>query len=438
MRLSYLLLEGSEFAELVQNPLPIEFSVTEDEATTVSPEVLVVGENDTPEDFGYVAFGFQIVDTQYFYITLNDISTQPATLLTGKISIFIESIDYLEEKDLVADVNKIRIPLVDNSDDIIITIHAVNYDVTTRTLNSDQIESTSLNNPFQENYGEEVTKIHSVTSTSRNLDLLETLEVNKDEDLLVLDNGITLSDIENLEGYTYVIGNKGGYPIIIEIHGERGSYDDKTLNIYKFPEDNANLLHLVVAGDYLLATSSHGEIYRINMYTKSYMVHDYGPYSDGFTKNLYASGTDLFIHEGNNLYKSIDWGASFDLINNNVGSSSARASSSNEKPRRFIFTYDNVAYNLNSPCVDKSTDAGNTFDCILDGIDSNSKIYHYNGKVLIATPNTIIADQDGNNSFVYYNTQPNDGNLINVAVVDGDTRLFFEYAVYDFNTSNPD
>ncbi len=53
--------EGSELAQYVNDPLPLNFSVTLDEVAQVLPEVLVVNQNHTPEQFGYASFGFNVV-----------------------------------------------------------------------------------------------------------------------------------------------------------------------------------------------------------------------------------------------------------------------------------------------------------------------------------------------------------------------------------------
>jgi hypothetical protein len=53
-------LEGSDLAKYVTDPLPLEFTVT-NEGSQVTPEVLAVLEDDEPELFGYVSFGFDVV-----------------------------------------------------------------------------------------------------------------------------------------------------------------------------------------------------------------------------------------------------------------------------------------------------------------------------------------------------------------------------------------
>ncbi|MGC4020755.1 MAG: hypothetical protein QM734_01830 [Cyclobacteriaceae bacterium] len=52
---------GSDFAQYVTEPLPIAFTVTENGTTTVIPQVIAV-ENNSPTSFGYINFGFEIVE----------------------------------------------------------------------------------------------------------------------------------------------------------------------------------------------------------------------------------------------------------------------------------------------------------------------------------------------------------------------------------------
>jgi hypothetical protein len=55
-------LEGSDKAQYVTDPLPISFTVSDQANVEVVPQVLAVAANDTPQNFGYVSFGFQVVD----------------------------------------------------------------------------------------------------------------------------------------------------------------------------------------------------------------------------------------------------------------------------------------------------------------------------------------------------------------------------------------
>src|SRR5688572_27803667 len=67
--------EGSEQSQFVEDPLPIDFEVTEDGITSVTPQVLAVTDESDPGDFGYVNFGFEIVDpipANSLQLTLDD------------------------------------------------------------------------------------------------------------------------------------------------------------------------------------------------------------------------------------------------------------------------------------------------------------------------------------------------------------------------------
>ena len=65
--------EGSELADLVEDPLPISFEVDADETTGLVPEVLAVDDH-SPSDFGYVEFGFDVIETLRFDISTSIVS----------------------------------------------------------------------------------------------------------------------------------------------------------------------------------------------------------------------------------------------------------------------------------------------------------------------------------------------------------------------------
>ncbi|GHM99290.1 hypothetical protein WSM22_07800 [Cytophagales bacterium WSM2-2] len=54
-------LAGSSLAQYVAKPLPITFTITKDSGTLVVPQVLAVTSTDTPNNFGYAGFEFEIV-----------------------------------------------------------------------------------------------------------------------------------------------------------------------------------------------------------------------------------------------------------------------------------------------------------------------------------------------------------------------------------------
>ncbi|HEY0654276.1 MAG TPA: hypothetical protein VGD65_14150 [Chryseosolibacter sp.] len=53
--------EGSEHALLADDPLPIDFEVTESGNTQINPQVLPISPDDDPESFGYATFGFDVI-----------------------------------------------------------------------------------------------------------------------------------------------------------------------------------------------------------------------------------------------------------------------------------------------------------------------------------------------------------------------------------------
>jgi hypothetical protein len=59
---------GSKLAYLVQNPLPISFTITKDQTIKLVPEVVAV--NNNAPDFGYSTFAFTIVNTFDFQIAV--------------------------------------------------------------------------------------------------------------------------------------------------------------------------------------------------------------------------------------------------------------------------------------------------------------------------------------------------------------------------------
>ncbi|HYC87067.1 MAG TPA: hypothetical protein VEB86_17660 [Chryseosolibacter sp.] len=80
--------EGSEKADLVDNALPIHFLVSPEQSTTVTPQVIAVGNTDTPEQFGYASFGFDVVN--------------PATMdVRVKVELRIGDVTYLDVSSTV-------------------------------------------------------------------------------------------------------------------------------------------------------------------------------------------------------------------------------------------------------------------------------------------------------------------------------------------------
>jgi hypothetical protein len=83
-------IEGSPLAYLVNNPLPLNFSIRADQVTTVAPEVLLVGDQ-TPGQFGYANFGMQIIKPLGFWtICILDcpVCMRPTEITNAKLTVF--------------------------------------------------------------------------------------------------------------------------------------------------------------------------------------------------------------------------------------------------------------------------------------------------------------------------------------------------------------
>lgn len=77
---------GSEMADLVEHPLPLAFDITADEVAQVVPEVLAVNDH-TPKDFGYLTFGFMVVEKLTFNITASIADPNPHEIIDYQMEI---------------------------------------------------------------------------------------------------------------------------------------------------------------------------------------------------------------------------------------------------------------------------------------------------------------------------------------------------------------
>jgi alpha-tubulin suppressor-like RCC1 family protein len=79
-------LEGSALANLVTDPLPIEFSVISNQTVTVNPQVIST-ESNNPSDFGFFGLGFGIVETFDFLVSVQIFENGAFTLATATIDV---------------------------------------------------------------------------------------------------------------------------------------------------------------------------------------------------------------------------------------------------------------------------------------------------------------------------------------------------------------
>jgi len=139
-------LEGSELAELVDDPLAIDFEVTEDNVTKLTPG-LVSTANASAADFGYAAFGFDIV--QYFEIQLAVMaySEEDDNYVLVKSELNVEGDgDVISEKSLDAVTEEIKIK--DGYNEYTLSISSNGYEDLTYTFSADSLKGYEGNDPL--------------------------------------------------------------------------------------------------------------------------------------------------------------------------------------------------------------------------------------------------------------------------------------------------
>ena len=85
-------LEGSPLAYLCNHPLPLVFNILPRQVTRVLPEVLAVN-GQTPDKFGYVSFGIQVIKPLEFWTMCvldpgNPMIMAPIQITTAKLTVF--------------------------------------------------------------------------------------------------------------------------------------------------------------------------------------------------------------------------------------------------------------------------------------------------------------------------------------------------------------
>jgi len=129
---------GSSKAYLVQQPLPIAFTINTDIVTKLVPEVLSTDESQ-PEDFGYSTFSFNIVPTLDFLISVFEYNQDSVNfvLTSARISVaFNGEVKYAF--DLEPKTNKLTMNKIDGN--YILSVSKPGYSVYTDTLLVNELE----------------------------------------------------------------------------------------------------------------------------------------------------------------------------------------------------------------------------------------------------------------------------------------------------------
>lgn len=136
-------LEGSEKAEEVVHPLPIQFEVSDQETTKVTPEVLIIQNDESPALFGYVQFDFELINT--FSIDLSIVSDWDSTAVQTAIQFIAYSSDSIPFNEKVhyyeSGIEKVVLPdasahFYELMIDVPQTYHATKYYFLTEYLQS--------------------------------------------------------------------------------------------------------------------------------------------------------------------------------------------------------------------------------------------------------------------------------------------------------------
>lgn len=140
-------MEGSSKAFLVDDPLPLSFAVRPGDVTKVVPQVLPA-EGSRPSDFGYAAFGFEVVEPVIAYVMVvddNPLLERPSSMLPATMKIITPEgimIDYRLE----ARVNRILIK--PGYDMYHVVVENPNYPPIKMEVSARAFFNTSPENPY--------------------------------------------------------------------------------------------------------------------------------------------------------------------------------------------------------------------------------------------------------------------------------------------------
>lgn len=130
-------LEGSKYAYLVNDPLPVSFSVAHNGYAKLSPQVLSTNEH-KPEDFGYPSFSMDTVNTFDFLVATfaYDETALSYKLIPATIEITYANFSYSKNLPAATDT----ITLINTNADYIVTIGSQGYIDWTDTLTAAELK----------------------------------------------------------------------------------------------------------------------------------------------------------------------------------------------------------------------------------------------------------------------------------------------------------
>lgn len=423
-------LVDSEFAELVNNPLPISFAVSENNSSNnpknISPEVLRVEPEDTAEQFGYVTFSFNIVETINLYIQVlengDNINDAGAIAKIGNIpdNNFIT-------RTLIDGVNTVKIPLNDfNSNVIELEISYLNYDTKNLSLDPATLDNYSVDDPFLISFNTVVTPDPTTLTPIISEVLFQnrsSLNSIADSENTLLFNDLNLLDIDKDSFNQYYISSSVNTESVL-IHLNRESSGASFIKSYT-SQDKLGFFNKVHTSstDYIL--SGGGQIYRFKNFTDNgltFTKFNYNKFNDNLFDNIFVANKKIYAFSGNKLYRSDNLGETFKLINTNLPFTIQNTTFENN----FAYTEDSIYIIINGQ-IYSSNNAGESFSEFSNlgiGYSSiyikNDRIHAFGGINASFQTGTITS---GEKSFTPTRSfDPDDGNFVGFLINNGDDQ----------------
>ena len=139
-------LEGSPLAYLVENPLPIDLTITKNNLTRITPQVIKV-EGNSSVDFGYATFSFDVVNTLTFSAGIMIYNSTGKTFeLAGASVKIISGEETLYHMEVPALTNDIRVK--DGYDNYSLTVTKDGYGSYERDFTATELKSYGTGSPL--------------------------------------------------------------------------------------------------------------------------------------------------------------------------------------------------------------------------------------------------------------------------------------------------
>ncbi len=131
-------LEDATLASLVENPLPVSFTITADAVSSLSLEVIST-ENVDPEDLGYTSLSFEIAPTKNILLSVQALNSDSTAYIftNSELTVFGDG-DSLYSRSLGDSINLVR--LRTDYDEVTLNVTFNETHTKTATLTSDSVD----------------------------------------------------------------------------------------------------------------------------------------------------------------------------------------------------------------------------------------------------------------------------------------------------------